>query len=285
MRESTQRLLVALLGLALICIVTAQSHWLMYELMLFWVPCCHILTRLIEPTVTVWLSLLTRIGIVIVLLIGIYYVLRRLWHSYRFLAGLNLASVLDPSVALPPQVISLCAELGLTQQIVVLPTNVPIAFCFGLLRPRICISMGLLAMLSDKEVKAVLLHERHHQRHFDPLRTLIVDGIAALLFFLPIVAELRDLFHTETELAADRYAIRTTGRAPLAGALHKLFTHSLVMQEFVIHRGINGLKAMEARLSYLLDDVPLRWRFSSHRLLMSTLFLLLFCLTLQLSTL
>jgi Zn-dependent protease with chaperone function len=285
MREPTQRLLVALLGLALICMVTAQSHWLMYELISFWAPCCHVLTQLVPPLVINWLSALSRVGMVVVLGYGMYLVSRRLWHSYSFLARLNLASGLNRSLALPPQVISLCAELGLTQRMVVLSTEVPIAFCFGLLRPRICVSTGLLATLTDKELKAVLLHEDHHQRHYDPLRTLVVDGVAAVLFFLPIVAEWRDLFRTATELAADRHAIRTTGRAPLAGALHKLFTHPLIMQGSVLHSGINGLSATEARFAYLLEDIPMSWHFSSQRILKSTLFLLLFCLMLQISSL
>lgn len=285
MRESTQRLLVALLGLALICMVTAQSHWLMYEFISFWAPCCHVLGLLVAPLVTAWLSALTRGGMVIVLGIGVYLVLRRLWHSYRFLASLNLASVSDPSLALPPQLTSLCTELGLTRRIVVLPTQVPLAFCFGLLRPRICISTGLLATLTDKELQAVLLHENHHRRHYDPLRTLVVDAVAALLFFLPIVAEWRLLFRAATELAADRYAISTIGRSALAGALYKLITHPLAAQDSSLDSGVTGLSATEARLAYLLEDIPLRWHFSPHRLLKSTLFLLLFCLTLQLSSL
>ncbi len=242
MRRLTQRLLVALLGLALVCMVTAQSHWLMYGLLLHWAPCCYGIILPVPTLLITWLSALTRVGMVVVLGYGMYLVSRRLWHSHCFLACLKLVPVLDRSLALSPQVISLCAELGLTQRIVVLSTQIPMAFCFGLLRPRICISTGLLATLSDKELKAVLLHEDHHQRHYDPLRTLVIDGIAALLFFLPIVAEWRDLFRTATELAADRHAISAAGRSPLAGALHKLLIHPHAMQDSSSHSGINGLR-------------------------------------------
>lgn len=284
MRESTQRLLVALLGLTLFCMVAATSDWLMHDPALFWSSCCRVLTLLMPTIVTTWLSVLTRIGVTVVLMTGFCLMIRQLWHSYRFLARLNLVSLLDKSLVLPPELIAVCAELGLTQRIVVLSTRVPLAFCFGLLKPRICISTGLLATLSGKELKAVLLHEYHHQRHFDPLRTLIVDSVATLLFFLPVVAEWRDLFRTATELAADRFSIMRIGRTSLAGALHKLLTHPLTMQDSFFLSGINGLSATEARMAYLLDDTPMCWRFSTKRLLQSSIFLLLICMMLQTSS-
>ncbi|HEX6383248.1 MAG TPA: M48 family metalloprotease [Anaerolineae bacterium] len=47
--------------------------------------------------------------------------------------------------------------LGELEQVVVLHTSVPLAFCFGLLKPHVCISTGLVDTLTVAELKAVLL--------------------------------------------------------------------------------------------------------------------------------
>ena len=39
----------------------------------------------------------------------------------------------------------------------------------GSLIPRICLSTGLMALMSEAELEAVLLHERYHLRSRDPL--------------------------------------------------------------------------------------------------------------------
>lgn len=86
-----------------------------------------------------------------------------------------------------------------------------IAITMGLFRPRIIISTGMLGMLPPKEIEAVLLHEKYHCRHHDPLKTflfaLAVDGMG----YVPIIKSAAKHYHTWRELMADRFAIKQMG--------------------------------------------------------------------------
>ena len=96
----------------------------------------------------------------------------------------------------------------------------PQAFCAHPLRPRIYLSTGALIALSDEELRAVLAHERHHQRRRDPLRLLVASALGDALFFLPVLRRLRQRYAELAEIAADDAALGATGdRSILAAAL------------------------------------------------------------------
>jgi bla regulator protein blaR1 len=96
----------------------------------------------------------------------------------------------------------------------------PQAFCTGLLRPRIYISRGALAMLDSSQLEAVVTHEAHHARRRDPLRIFIARILGEALFFLPVLRQLADRYAALAELAADEAAVRRSRtRQPLAAAL------------------------------------------------------------------
>jgi hypothetical protein len=102
------------------------------------------------------------------------------------------------------------------------PASRPAAFCFGLLRPRIVFTSGLLDRLSNEERMAALWHEAQHARVREPLRCLIARLVTSTFFWLPI---LRDVFNRYTlvrELDADRSATCRTSAGALAGALHEV---------------------------------------------------------------
>jgi len=107
------------------------------------------------------------------------------------------------------------------QRVRVIDDPKPVAFCAGLLRPRIYVSTGTLATLSDLELDAVVAHERHHARLRDPLRILLARALADGLLFLPVLRPLSDRYAALAELAADRAAVRASrdDAAPLASAL------------------------------------------------------------------
>lgn len=96
------------------------------------------------------------------------------------------------------------------------------AFCAGLLRPRVYVSRGALQTLSEPELDAVLIHERHHADRRDPLRLFAMRILGDALFMLPAVKRLGTRYRDAAELAADEAAVRTKGSAvPLASALLK----------------------------------------------------------------
>ncbi|ADB50904.1 M56 family metallopeptidase [Conexibacter woesei] len=97
----------------------------------------------------------------------------------------------------------------------------PLAFCAGLLRPRVYVSQGALDGLGRDELLALLAHEAHHARRRDPLRRVLADVLAESLFFLPVLRPLGERRAALAELRADAAAVAACGgdvRA-LAGAL------------------------------------------------------------------
>ena len=97
----------------------------------------------------------------------------------------------------------------------------PRAFCAGLLHPRVYISTGAIDALADDELAAVLAHEAHHARQYDPLRIAFVRMLGEALFFLPVLQRLADRYAELAELAADAAALRRHrgDPRPLAAAL------------------------------------------------------------------
>lgn len=283
-RNRGYRLLLALMSVTIVCFVMTATHRFMDALMFFGVRCCLELSTVLPAVAAPWFVVGMRTAALVILLIGFGLVLRPLWRTYRFVASLNTVCSARGQSFTSDRLITLCAELNLTPQIVVLTTPIPLAFCFGLLKPRICLSTGLVNVLSEQELKSVLLHEDFHRRHYDPLRTLLADSMASALFFLPAAAEWRNMFLTASELAADRYVIQLSGRLSLAGALHKLLTHPLATQSSTAGMtGITGISATNARLAQLLGSAPIHLHFSPRSLISSSLVLILVCMALQIA--
>lgn len=274
------QLLLGLFILTTVCLLIAISHRLFDNVMPFWAICCYGLEMLLSTATMHWLSLLSHSIIWGLLLIGASSLWRRLWQTHRFMSQLDVAG----NELCSARRDALWAGSGVVRpRVETLATPIPLAFCAGLFRPRIYLSTGLLDTLSDKELKAVLLHEAYHCRRYDPLRTLLADVLAATLFFLPAIAEWRNMFSISTELAADRYAIQLAGRPSLAGAMYKLITHPRAIRLSPAMSGISGFSATRSRLDQLLDDAPTLPNFSPRSLVISSLILTVGCILLQLS--
>lgn len=120
---------------------------------------------------------------------------------------------------LPPGLARLTEALALTHRVTLVEDGEAYAFAAGLARPRIWLSSGLVALLDEAELAAVLRHERHHVLRRDPLRVLLARSLAHGLFFLPAAAALRDLYMEAKEREAD---VASGANHALAAALLKL---------------------------------------------------------------
>ncbi len=135
-------------------------------------------------------------------------IIRQAWGARRLLRSLAAVGTQDGS----PPVITVAEER-------------PLAFCAGLLHPRIYVSTGARQLLGHRELCAVIAHERHHARRRDPLRGLIVEAVRDAVFFVPVLAGCRARYGSLAELAADEHAIAAAGVRPLAGALATFDAH------------------------------------------------------------
>ena len=190
----------------------------------------------------VWMMALP---LVFLLLRGCVAGLQQLWRTQQLLrAMLSL-----PPYPLPAQIAEMVARLDLEGRVQVVEYATPEAFCYGLVRPRICLTTPLLRLLSPAELEAVLRHERHHLRRYDPLRTVIWTVVSNMFWWLDDHAHHAYLLR---ELAADRAVIAEQGRMPLASALFKLLAvpnaHQMSRPDLVV----SGLSVTDARIDQLL---------------------------------
>ena len=124
-----------------------------------------------------------------------------------------------------------------------------LAFCAGLVMPRIYVSTATIDALDSAELEAVIAHERHHARKRDPLRIFVAGVLGDGLFFAPALRRLADRYAALAELAADRAAVRVhrDDPGPLASAL-------LAFES--ADPAVVGIAA--ERVDHLLGDAP-RW--------------------------
>lgn len=165
--------------------------------------------------------------------------------------------------AFPPldRALPLAPEVDPTQ-IGIIPSVTPEAFTVGLLRPKICLSQGLLQSLREPELQAVLRHEHAHARALDPLRLAAVRFLSDFLWFLPVSRPLADAFSGMAELRADEAAVAAGSDAlELASALVRTARGVAAPR---LAPALGGLALVEERVLRLLGQDPrlpitIRW--------------------------
>ena len=170
-----------------------------------------------------------------------------------------IRTLLSHRIATPVALVALARELDLGGRVDIVHDRRPFSFCYWFLRPRICLSTGLVGRLDGEELRAVLLHERYHLQHRDPLRLVIARYFAAGLYVVPVVEELVAYYTVQKEIAADQDAVRTVGGVrALAAALYKVLPDA---DEFSLGllAPVGSLSVTEARIDQLVDGraVPL----------------------------
>lgn len=154
----------------------------------------------------------------------------------------------------------------------------PLVFCFGSLKPKICISSTFVKKLSNSELRAVLLHEQYHLLTWEPIRMLVVKIITKVLFFVPGLKSLANQYFIFSELAADDWAIRKSkNKSPLAQAVYKtlqLKEGSTINKSLAIPYFSN---ITEERINKIVDDKYLvSFKIFTPKLVIKTLCLLIF---------
>jgi beta-lactamase regulating signal transducer with metallopeptidase domain len=94
-----------------------------------------------------------------------------------------------------------------------------VAFTKGLLKPTIFISSYVLEEFGEKEVEAILLHEYHHCKKYDPLLMFISSLLVQGFGYIPFIKKITYYFETWKEIEADRYAVRNMGTFQFLGSV------------------------------------------------------------------
>lgn len=157
------------------------------------------------------------------------------------------SAVLDAALRLAPEVAR--------DRVRVVRGRRPAAFTAGWLRPKVCLSVGLLERLTATELQGVLRHEQAHVRARDPLRLAALRLLADLLWFLPIARLLAERAAAETELRADDAAVAAGSDAlALASAIVKTARGSALIPRLI--PSLAGLPLVEERVRRLVGREP-----------------------------
>lgn len=203
---------------------------------------------LLGDAVPALILLLATIGIAL----GLTSLARQLWGTLQLLRGL-----LRRRVVAPAAVAWLAGSLGLAARLDVVDDERPFAFTYWFLRPRVCVSTGLVVRLESDELRAVLTHERYHLERRDPLRIVLSRFFAAGLYVVPVVDDLVAHYAMLKEVAADEDAVRAQGSVrPLARALYRLMPHADEM-DLGLLAPVGGLSVTEARIEQLVEPRPI----------------------------
>lgn len=208
---------------------------------------------------------------------GLYAGICQAVRTYRMLKQLQKV----PQTELPLSIGRLAHTLHLKDQLDVVDDIRPEAFCYGFLKPRICLTTGLLHTLTQEEAEAVLHHEYHHLKRRDPLRALLWTVLDRACWWQEKRGEQA---HLHRELAADRGVIAACGRKSLASALLKLLTYAESNNNGARNGlAMSGLSVTEARIEQLVYPerplVPATSRQGGHLIPALTAVIVLLCAT------
>lgn len=166
-------------------------------------------------------------------------------------ASLRLSRhVRELELPLPPQLTAAASRIGLAGRVAFVDSIESFSFAYGPLTPRVAVSRGLVEATSPGELAAVLEHELYHVRNLDPLKVLLARAASAAFFYLPAVRALQSHYIAGRELAADRRAVETCGKKPLAGALLKV-VRGPRWSELQTAAAIGGSELLDVRLGQL----------------------------------
>lgn len=142
--------------------------------------------------------------------------------------------------------------LQVEQRLRLIACEAPVALCYGLLRPRLLLSTGLLERVSSAELEAVLHHEHTHLRRRDPLRLVLVRVLAEALPGFSAVRALAAAVPLAQELAADRVALAAVRAEALATALLKVGDALGPLRGQVV--AVGAFSTLDVRIDQLLGD-------------------------------
>ncbi len=101
----------------------------------------------------------------------------------------------------------------------ILDVKQPLAYCLPGVRSRVVVSEGTLNVLADKEIAAILSHERAHLRARHDLVLEMFTAVHAAFPRFVRSASALDAVRLLIEMLADDAAVRASGPTPLARAL------------------------------------------------------------------
>ncbi len=125
---------------------------------------------------------------------------------------LRFKNSLFPVCPRPKFIKSLAEKYLLQDKIIIFDNSRLMAFCLGVLNPKIYLSNQLLKSMSHSEIEAIILHEKQHILGKDNLLLLFLNLIKTAFFFFPIIGDFVNSIEIQKEIIADKVVVEETGR-------------------------------------------------------------------------
>lgn len=183
--------------------------------------------------------------IAIIRLIQQYMRLTRFKASIKSLQLHRLTEELEETFTVSPRA-----------SMIVIDHEQPLAFTMGFRKPIIVLSSGLVELLEERELEAVIAHEAFHRRNFDALKLFILQLISQSIWFIPLTRWSYANYKIMCELQADEHAIKETGsELGLGGALLKMVHSSGVIRKLAASPVLASFsdEAINYRLQQLVE--------------------------------
>ncbi|VVA43553.1 conserved hypothetical protein [Candidatus Roizmanbacteria bacterium] len=149
-----------------------------------------------------------------------------------FLAVLKVITVLLKTIfyerkliiqKIPTTVLKLIGRHGLAGKVKIILDKKPLAFCLGFFRPKIYLSTGLIKLMNNQELEAIILHEKYHLLKKDNIFLVMANFLKQLFLPFPIIADFLDSSIKRREVKADYYGVILMGKKqPVVSAFKKL---------------------------------------------------------------
>ena len=206
-----------------------------------------------EMAKTLSLSLPSNTGVVLfsfisaVLLIAVIKFIRTTAKIF------NLRKNLIKNTTENTRLTQLLKKLRLESQVVVVNSQKPYAFCFGVRKPKIYVSTTLIEILLVQELEVVLLHEKYHLENRDTTTLMMATIFESLLPFFPLISDFIHQYRIERELAADKAACEAAeGSKHLSTVLAKLLRFDMERAHVVVP-AIADASTLETRIKRLTN--------------------------------
>ncbi|MDQ1909034.1 M56 family metallopeptidase [Paenibacillus sp. GD4] len=155
--------------------------------------------------------------------------------------------------------------------IIVTDHSEAVAMTMGFVRPQIVISAGLIQLINEAELEAVLLHEQYHLTKRHPFKSFLTLWFSSSLWFIPILSWWHRYYKITLEVLADKFAIQVKGaETDLGSALLKLMKRNQASIQ-AAHSAFADT-SVNYRIKHMIDpEAELKFHLPWHHQLLSYL--------------
>ena len=161
---------------------------------------------------------------------------------------------------------------------IIISNPAPIAITMGFVNPKIVISTGLISLLTDDELKAVVAHEIYHKDNRDPLKIFLLTLCAFTIGYIPILKWFNHQYRIIQEVLADEFAIRKQGTSVnLGSALLKMLKVGK-QEKMPFAYASFADTSVNYRIEYMLNPLKdVQWKIPLKKAFLSLAIFILLC--------